>query len=622
MNLQQTSRRSEKLESVVIRFAGDSGDGMQLTGGQFTLASVLAGNDVATFPDYPAEIRAPTGTLAGVSGYQLHFSSSEIFTPGDSVDVLVAMNPAALAKNLPFLRENGLLIVNSDAFTSKLVKMAGFESNPLDEGDTSLERYQVFPVDLNRLTRDALVDTDLSSKEVDRCKNFFALGLMCWLYERDLSVLVEEVETQFRKKPRYMNANLLVLNGGYNYGENSAQFMTRYEVPAAKAGVPGTYRNLQGNEAIGLGLIAAAHRSNKPLFLGSYPITPASDILHFLSQQKALDVLTFQAEDEIAAMCATIAAAWGNQLAVTTTSGPGMALKGEAIGLAVMTELPMVIVNVQRGGPSTGLPTKTEQSDLLQALYGRNGESPLPVLAARSPGDAFEAAYEAARIAMKYMVPVILLSDGFIANGAEPWRVPDVADLPEIAVNELDNADDFPDGFHPYTRDPVTLARPWPKLGTPGLEHRLGGIEKWDITGHISYDPENHQHMTDQRQARVDGITREMPPSEITGDASGDVLVVSWGSTYGACLTATRLMRKEGHSVSHLHLRWLNPLPADLAEIFPRFGSILVPEINNGQLYTVLRSKLNFVGRPYNRVAGVPLQIDDLKAEIAKSLAS
>lgn len=620
--MQNVSRRSEKVDSVVIRFAGDSGDGMQLTGSQFTLASVLAGNDVATFPDYPAEIRAPTGTLAGVSGYQLHFAAGEIFTPGDSVDVLVAMNPAALAKNLPFLKENGLLIVNADSFTKKLLNMAGFDGNPLDEGSTTLEKYQVFPVDLTRLTRDALVDTDLNSKETDRCKNFFALGLMCWLYERDLNVLIEEVQSQFRKKPRYLSANLTVLKSGYNYGENSQQFMVRYQVPAAKSGTPGTYRNVQGNEAIGLGLVAAAHRADKQLFLGSYPITPASDILHFLSGQKALDVLTFQAEDEIAAMCATISAAWGNSLAVTTTSGPGMALKGEAIGLAVMTELPMVIINVQRGGPSTGLPTKTEQSDLLQALYGRNGESPLPVIAARSPGDAFEAAYEAARIAVKYMIPVILLSDGYIANGAEPWRVPDLNGLPEMTYVELDSADGFPDGFQPYARDPETLARPWPKLGTPGLEHRLGGIEKWDVTGHISYDPDNHQHMTDQRQARVDGIANELPPSEIIGADSGDVLVVSWGSTYGACLTAVRLMQQEGHKVSHLHLRWLNPLPNDLGEIFSRFGSVLVPEINNGQLLSVLRSKLNFNGRGYNRIGGVPLQIEDLQAEILKSLSN
>ncbi|MCO4761789.1 MAG: 2-oxoacid:acceptor oxidoreductase subunit alpha [Myxococcales bacterium] len=622
MNLQQNAQRSEELESVVVRFAGDSGDGMQLTGGQFTLASALAGNDVATFPDYPAEIRAPAGTLAGVSGYQLHFSSGEIFTPGDDVDVLVAMNPAALAKNLPFLRENGMLIVNSDAFTAKLLKMAGFETNPLDEDDTQLEKYQVYPVDLTRLTRDALVETDLTSKEVERCKNFFALGLMSWLYERDLQILVEEVETQFGSKPRYLNANLIVLRSGYNYGENSAQFMVRYRVPAAKSGVPGTYRNVQGNEAVSLGLIAAAHRAGKELFLGSYPITPASDILHFLSKQKALGVLTFQAEDEIAAVCATIAAAWGNQLAVTTTSGPGMALKGEAMGLAVMTELPMIVVNVQRGGPSTGLPTKTEQSDLLQAMYGRNGESPMVVIAARSPGDAFYTAYEAARVALKYMVPVVLLSDGYIANGAEPWRVPDLEDLPEIPYVELDSAEGLPDGFQPYARDPETLARPWPKLGTPGLEHRLGGIEKWDVTGHISYDPDNHHHMTLQRQARVDGIAKELPATEIFGDDSGDVLVVSWGSTYGSCLTAVRLLRNEGRSVSHVHLRWINPLPRDLGDIFSRFNTVVVPEINNGQLFSILRGKFDFNGRRFNRVGGIPLQIEDLTEVIIDSLSS
>ncbi len=620
MNIQQ--RKTQELESVVVRFAGDSGDGMQLTGSQFTMASVLAGNDIATFPDFPAEIRAPAGTLAGVSGFQLHFSSAEIFTPGDEVDVLVAMNPAALAKNLPFLKEHGVLVVNRDAFTNRNLKMAGFDHDPLDEEVTDLEAYQVYRVDLGRLTRDALSDTDLTTKEVERCKNFFALGLMCWLYERDISLVEDEVRMHFAGKERYAEANLKVFKSGYNFGENSEQFLIRYSVPAARPSEKGTYRNIQGNEALGMGLICAAHKAGKDIFLGSYPITPASDILHFLSKQKHHGVYTFQAEDEIAAVCATIGAAWGNQLAVTTTSGPGMALKAEAIGLAVMTELPIVIIDVQRGGPSTGLPTKTEQSDLLQAMYGRNGESPLAVLAARSPSDAFETAFEAARIAMTYMVPVIMLSDGFIANGAEPWRVPDLSELPAIEPPEIDSDVDFPDGFQPYTRDPKTLARPWPKLGTPGLEHRLGGIEKWDVTGHISYDPDNHHHMTLQRQARVDGIADSLPPTQIDGAAEGDVLMVSWGSTYGACHTATLLLQQEGRSVSHVHLRWLNPLPKDLGDILARFNTVVVPEINNGQLFQVLRARFDFNGVRYNRVGGVPLQVHDLQNVVLDNLSS
>ncbi|HAN32020.1 MAG TPA: 2-oxoglutarate ferredoxin oxidoreductase subunit alpha [Myxococcales bacterium] len=614
--------QTEQVESVVVRFAGDSGDGMQLTGTQFTMASVLAGNDIATFPDFPAEIRAPAGTLAGVSGFQLHFSSSEIFTPGDAVDVLVAMNPAALAKNLDFLRENGVLIVNRDSFNKRNLKMAGFESNPLDDEAESLEAYQVYPVDLARLTKDALAESGMSAKEIDRSKNFFALGLMCWLYERDVEVVEEEVHSRFGSKPKYLEANLKVLRSGYNYGENSEQFLTRYHVPATKPSASGTYRNIQGNEAIGMGLICAAKCAQRDLFLGSYPITPASDILHYLSKQKHHGVYTFQAEDEIAAVCAAIGAAWGNQLAVTTTSGPGMALKGEAMGLAVITELPLVIINVQRGGPSTGLPTKTEQADLLQTLYGRNGESPLAVLAARSPGDAFEAAYEAARIAMKFMVPVVLLSDGAIANGAEPWRVPDVDELPQMDVPLLDDASAIEGEFEPYRRDPETLARPWPVLGTPGLEHRLGGIEKWDGTGHISYDPDNHHHMTMQRQERVDRIAHTLPATEIYGEDSGDVLMISWGSTYGACVTAVRLARSEGHSVSHIHLRWLNPMPLDLGGIIDRFNSVLVPEMNNGQLFQLLRSRYLFNGRRYNRIGGVPLRVEDLRQEIVATLTN
>jgi 2-oxoglutarate ferredoxin oxidoreductase subunit alpha len=616
-----SAARVERREAVVVRFAGDSGDGMQLAGSQMTLASVLAGNDVATFPDFPAEIRAPTGTLAGVSGFQLQFAAAEVFTPGDAIDVLVAMNPAALAKNVAALRPGGLLIANGDAFTTKNLKMAGYDGgNPLQDG--TLADFQVVVVELARLTRDALAHTDLTAKEVERSKNYFALGLMCWLYERRLDVVEEELRARFSGKPRYLDANLAVLRGGWAFGENTELFRVRYQVPAAPAGRPGVYRNISGNEATALGLIAASQRSGRPLFLGSYPITPASDILHTLAAQKHFGVRTFQAEDEIAAVCAAIGAAWGNQLAVTTTSGPGLALKSEAIGLAVMTELPLVVIDVQRGGPSTGLPTKTEQADLLQALWGRNGECPVAVLAARSPSDAFDAAYEACRIATKYMLPVLLLTDGAIANGAEPWRVPEPEALPAFAATLLADAGGVGEaGFQPYTRDPETLARPWPLLGTAGLEHRIGGLEKWDGSGHIAYDPENHDHMVRLRQRRVDGIAAELPPCELTGPDAGDLLVVSWGSTYGACLTAVRRLQREGRAVAHLHLRWLNPLPADLGEVLQRFGQVLVPEMNLGQLYKVLRARFDFRGAPFNRVAGQPLRVDALVAVIEQALA-
>ena len=614
-----TAPQREQLDSVVARFAGDSGDGMQLAGSQMTLASVLAGNDVATFPDFPAEIRAPAGTLAGVSGFQLQFASTEVFTPGDVVDVLVVMNPAALAKNKGGLRKGGLLIANRDAFTARGLKMAGFATNPLEDG--SLADYQLFSIDMSRLCRDALADTGLSSKEVERSKNYFALGLMCWLYERRLDVVQDEIRARFSGKSNLLDANLAVLAGGWAYGENSELFRIRYSVPAATGNQVGTFRNVSGNEAIALGLLAASVQTGKDIFLGSYPITPASDILHFLAAQKAFGVRTFQAEDEIAAICAAIGAAWGNQLAVTTTSGPGMALKSEAIGLAVMTELPLVIIDVQRGGPSTGLPTKTEQADLLQALWGRNGECPVAIVAPRSPSDAFAAAHEAATVALRHMMPVIVLSDGAIANGAEPWRVPELDELPAIEIPELASAEGLGEaGFLPYKRDPATLARPWPVLGTPGLEHRLGGLEKWDGTGHIAYDPNNHHHMVMTRQARVDRIANWLPATEIVGEPEGDVLVVSWGSTWGACLTAVRRLQRQGKRVSHVHLRWLNPLPADLGEILGRFGTVLVPEMNLGQLYKLLRTRYDFRGRSFTRVAGVPLLVRDLEAEILACL--
>ena len=609
------AKHSENRESVVIRFAGDSGDGIQLTGGQFTAASAAAGNDTATFPDFPAEIRAPAGTLAGVSGYQLHFSSKDILTPGDRADVLVVMNPAALASNRKWLRPGGILIVNADAFSAKNLKMAGYATNPLE--DDSLSDYQVFPVDLGRLTNDALHDMGLSAKEVERCKNYFALGLVFWLYERKPDLVEEDIQRKFAAKPQLLQANLRVFRAGWDYGENTDQFRIRYHVSAATDIAPGRYRSISGNEAVGLGLVAAAQKAGLDLFYGSYPITPASDILHNLSNYKEFGVRTFQAEDEIAAICSAIGASFGNQLGVTGTSGPGIALKSEAIGLAVMTELPLIIINVQRGGPSTGLPTKTEQSDLLQVMYGRNGECPVPVIAIRSPADAFETAFEAARISLKYMVPVFLLSDGYIANGAEPWRVPDADTLPTVLtrlVNTFEGvgAADADSPLLPYLRDTETLARPWIQLGTPGLEHRLGGLEKWDKTGHISYDPANHEHMVKTRQAKVDGIVQDIPPCEIIGESAGDVLVLSWGSPYGACLTAVQQLRAQGRPVSHLNLRWLNPLPADLGDVLGRFRTVLVPEINNGQLLKLVRAKFAIDAKGFNRINGMPLAVTEV----------
>lgn len=612
MPQQSTQKPTEVLESVVIRFAGDSGDGIQLTGGQFTAASAMAGNDTATFPDYPAEIRAPAGTLAGVSGFQLHFSSRDILTPGDRADVLVVMNPAALASNKKWLKGNGVLIANSDAFTAKNLAMAGYATNPLEDG--SLADYQLFTVDLSRLTGDALLGYAMTAKEIERCKNYFALGLVFWLFERDTTLVEDEINQKFASKPTLKEANYRVFRAGWDYGENTELFRVRYRVPAAGDIAPGRYRSISGNEATALGLIAAAHQAGLDLFLGSYPITPATDILHELAKHKEFGVKTFQAEDEIAAICAAIGAAFANQLAVTTTSGPGVALKSEAMGLAVMTELPLVIVDVQRGGPSTGLPTKTEQSDLLQVLYGRNGESPLAVLAARSPSDAFECAFEACRIAVKYRVPVVLLTDGAIANGAEPWKIPDVAGLAKIEPNFLNSTETLKDGkLLPYDRAPETLARPWVYLGTKGLEHRIGGLEKWDKTGHIAYDAQNHHNMVKLRQAKVDGIVQDIAPVEVDGPSSGDLLVVTWGSPYGAVRTAVKELQEAGKSVAHVNLRWLNPLPRDLGEVLQRFGRVLVPEINNGQLVQVLSARYPRQFDRYNRITGQPLTVTELR---------
>jgi 2-oxoglutarate ferredoxin oxidoreductase subunit alpha len=569
----------QSLESVVIRFAGDSGDGMQVIGSQFTNTTAKLGNDLATFPDFPAEIRAPAGTLAGVSGFQLHFSSSDIYTPGDTPEVLVAMNPAALKANLGDLKKGGLVVVNAEKFVPREFEKAGIVTNPLEDG--TLDAYRVVTVEMARLTKDAVAGLDLGTKEIDRTKNFFALGLCYWLYNRPLDTTVRWIESRF--KDPYKEANLRALRAGHAFAETIELFETRFEVPPAKL-APGLYRNIMGNQATSLGLVTAAQKAGIPVFLGSYPITPASDILHQVSAYKAHGVYTFQAEDEIAAIGSAIGASFGGSIGVCTTSGPGMALKAEAIGLAVMTELPLVIIDVQRGGPSTGLPTKTEQSDLMQAMYGRNGEAPVCVLAACTPADCFELTIEAVRIAVTYMCPVILLTDGYLANGSEPWRLPDLDAIPPIDVKfRTDTAN-----FLPYQRDPATLARPWVRPGTPGLEHRIGGIEKQDGTGNVSYDPANHEHMCKLRAAKIAGIT--VPDLEVHGDPD-ELLVIGWGSTYGAIRTAVDQARAAGVRVAHAHLRHMNPLPANTMDVVKSFRRVLVPEMNLGQLVRVLRAE-------------------------------
>jgi 2-oxoglutarate ferredoxin oxidoreductase subunit alpha len=599
----------ENLEEVTIRFAGDSGDGMQLTGTQFTNTTAILGNDLSTLPDYPAEIRAPAGTLFGVSGFQIHFGSSEIHTPGDHCDVLVAMNAAALKVNIQSLLDGGSIIVNTDGFNDKNLKLAGYAQNPLK--DESLSRYRVYEVDISKLTALALQDMTISSKLVDRSKNFFALGMMYWMYNRPLETTIEWLKSKFKNKPDIQEANIRVLKAGWNFSETTEIFAVRYDVAPAKL-APGRYRNITGNQAVAWGFMAAAKRANLELFLGSYPITPASDILHELSLYKSHGVKTFQAEDEIAGISSAIGAAFGGSLAITTTSGPGVALKTEAIGLAVMVELPLVICNVQRGGPSTGLPTKTEQADLLQALYGRNGEAPLPVIAASTPSGCFDAAFEASRIALKYMTPVILLTDGYLGNGSEPWMIPDLDALPDIAPSFVTT----PDGFQPYSRDTETLARPWAIPGTPGLEHRIGGLEKQNITGNVSYDPENHDLMIRLRAEKIERIANDIPLAEVEGDPSGDLLVVGWGGTYGSLKTVVARQRAKGHSVSHLHLRYLNPMPKNVGEILSRFKHVLVPEINLGQLIKVLRSKYLIPATGFNKVRGLPLRSVELENEI------
>ena len=588
-----------EVDSATIRFAGDSGDGMQLTGSQFSDNTAIFGNDLATLPDFPAEIRAPKGSLAGVSSFQLQFSNKDIHTPGDDLDVLVAMNPAGLKVHLGDLKDNGMLIINTANFTSKNLKLAGYEENPLD--DELLEGYQAIKVDMTKLVATALEEIELSSKLKARSTNMFALGLLYWLYGRSLDSSVNFIQKKFAKAPDIVEANIKALNAGYYYGETLEVIKTTYRVNKAKF-EKGKYRNIMGNNALAFGLLTAAQRSGLDLYYGGYPITPASDILHYLAQYKNFGVKTFQAEDEIAGVVSAIGAAFAGDLAITATSGPGVALKSEALGLAVITELPLVLVNVQRGGPSTGLPTKTEQSDLNQAIYGRNGEAPMVVLAPATPADCFMMAYEACRIALKYMIPVILLSDGYIANGSEPWKIPDVNTLPDMETRILKKKE----GFAPFNHGNPDLARPWALPGTPGMEHRIGGLEKWEETGHVSYDPENHQKMVELRQEKVDIIARDLPPAKPFGKESGDLLVIGWGGTHGALRSAVETAQSEGMSVSHLHLRHLNPLPQNLGEILVKFQKVMIAELNLGQLANIIRAKFLVDAVGLNKVQGKP----------------
>ena len=605
-----------EVKDVVIRFAGDSGDGIQLTGTQFSTATALAGNDVVTLPDFPAEIRAPAGTLPGVSAYQIHFSSFDIHTPGGSPDVLVAMNPAALKLELPDLKPNGILIANEDAFTQRNLERVGFSKNPLE--DQSLAAYRLIRVPLSTVTRKALESSSITPKEKDRCKNFTALGIMFWLYNRSMETTQRWVETKFKSRPELIEANLLALKGGLEYARATEIFQTTYDVPPAPM-APGVYRSVSGNSALAMGLVAAANRAGVTLFQGSYPITPASDILHELSRYKHFNVITFQAEDEIAAVTSAIGASYAGALGITSTSGPGVALKGEAMGLAVMTELPLVIIDVMRGGPSTGMPTKLEQSDLLMALFGRHGESPLPVIAPATPGDCFWAAFEAARIAIRYMTPVMLLSDGYLANGAEPFKVPDVADLPTVKVSYAP-ASSNGEPFRPYARDPKTLARPWAKPGTPGLEHRIGGLEKSDGTGNVDYDAQNHERMVRIRADKVSRVLDDLPPTEVFGPDRGDLVVLGWGSTYGAIRGALTRAVDRGLSVAHVHIRHLNPLPRDLGEILSRYRTVLIPELNSGHLLLLVRAKYLIDAVGLSKIQGKPFTVEEILDKVEQLL--
>jgi 2-oxoglutarate ferredoxin oxidoreductase subunit alpha len=604
----------QELERVTIRFAGDSGDGMQLTGSQFTRTAAVYGNDIATLPDFPAEIRAPAGSLPGVSGFQISFASNDIHTPGDAPDVLVAMNPAALRTNVGDLPAGGALIVNQDAFTAQNLAKAGYESDPLKDG--SLKAWNVFEVPISTLNARALEGLDMTAKQVDLTKNFFALGLMFWLYERSMEPTLQWIDAKFGAKPVIAEANRRALKAGYAFGETTELFHTHYRVRRAHL-PPGTYRNITGNEATALGFVAASHLAHRDLFYGSYPITPASEILHQLSTYKQFGVRTFQAEDEIAAIGSAIGASYGGALGMTASSGPGIALKSEALGLAVMVELPLVVVDVQRAGPSTGMPTKNEQSDLLQVMFGRNGDAPVPVLAPATPAECFDYAVEAWRIALKYMTPVVYLSDAFLATGSEPWRVPDPEDLPNIAVDSWTARETF----HPYDRDPETLARPWAVPGTPGLEHRIGGLEKADISGNVSYDPENHHRMTTLRNEKVARIANDIPDLQVFGPERGDVLVLGWGSTYGAIRSAVERLQAEGHAVSHAHLRHLNPFPRNTGDVLGRFRSVLIPEVNLGQLRLLIRARYLVDALGLNRVRGKPFRIAEVEAAARALLA-
>ena len=611
--------KEEVLQDVVIKFAGDSGDGMQLTGSQFTNNSAMLGLDLSTFPDFPAEIRAPQGTLPGVSGFQLRFSSDRIFTPGDSCDVLVAMNAAALKTNLKGLKRNGKIIANVDGFDAKNLRLANYPDgvNPLE--NESLDGYEVIKMDVTKMTREALKEYEMGIKEKDRAKNMFVLGFLYWMYNRNMDNTIQFIKEKFSKNENILNSNIKALQAGYNFGDTTETFTTRYSVEKAKMPA-GNYRSIMGNQAVAYGLIAASQKSGLQLFLGSYPITPASDILHELSRHKAFGVKTFQAEDEIAAITSAIGASYGGSLGVTATSGPGMALKAEAMGLAVMLEIPLLICNIQRGGPSTGLPTKTEQSDLLQAYYGRNGECPMPVVSASTPSDCFSAVYEAVRISVHHMTPVIFLSDGYIANGAEPWLYPKSEDLPAIEVNFKTELGHHEETFQPYLRDDK-LVRAWAIPGTPGLEHRVGGLEKQNITGNVSYDADNHQLMVKIRQEKVDKIADHIPLQKLdNGPQKGKVLVLGWGSTYGAIKSAVIDLLGEGHLVSHVHLRYIRPLPKNLGEIIKNFEQVLIPELNNGQLIKIIRDRYLVDARGYNKTMGIPFTKIELVEEIKKML--
>ena len=607
----KTNKKTQELDIVTIRFAGDSGDGMQLTGNQFSDNTALFGNDLTTLPDFPAEIRAPAGSLAGVSSFQMQFSSNDIHTPGDLLDVLVAMNPAAFKVHLPDLKENGMLIVNTANYSAKNLKLAGYEENPLEDKEI-VDKYRLIKVDMSDLVLKSLEDMDLDAKSKARCTNMFALGLLYWLYERDMQTTIKFLEKKFKNKLNIVEANKRALKAGFNFGDTIEAIRTTYKISKAEF-KKGTYRNIMGNPALSMGLLAASQKSSTDLFFGGYPITPASDILHFLSNYKNLGVKTFQAEDEIAGICSVLGASFAGSLGITASSGPGIALKGEAMGLAVITELPIVIINIQRGGPSTGLPTKTEQADLMQAMYGRNGEAPIVVLAPQSPGDCFYMGFEACRIALEYMIPVMLLSDGYLANGSEPWEVPDIKKLPNIKTNKIDTCSDK---FMPYERDDNTLARPWAVPGVKGLEHRIGGLETEDISGNVSYDPNNHEKMIHLRNKKIDAILGIVPDIVPFGDESGDTLVIGWGSTYGAIRTAVERAREEGKSVSHIQLRYINPLPKNLGDLLLKYKRVIVPELNLGQLNFILRSKYLIDSIALNKVQGKPITVGEIYNKI------